>query len=442
MMHPICRSYPLFAVIARILAPAFIAVCLMYGCAHRDAKAPKVVTIRVADWGGASADENSNRINKELLDEFHRTHPGIRIQMEHIPDAYVQKLLMMVLAHTEPDVIVLDASSAAMFINNNTLRDLTPFIESDPEMDLSVFYPNVLNIARRGKALYALPGDFTPMMMYYNKAAFRRAGVPYPREDWTWNDFLATAKQLTIRKNGRVTQYGMEVTNWMPGWITWIWQNGGDVLSPDGKKATGYLNSKASIEAVRFYTDLVTKHKVAPTVSQAQALGSENFLAGATAMTVSGHWMIPHFIATEGSIPGYKFSDVGVVGLPKGKHRVTVQYESGPAMMKGTRHPREAWEYIKFRTGPFSQRKISEQGLAISANRHIADEFRDRSPLEPVFLENIQYARGPWGAQVEMYALVEDIGREAIDEVLLGRATPEEALTRAAHRIDIQLGVQ
>jgi len=111
-------------------------------------------------------------------------------------------------------------------------------------------------------------------------------------------------------------------------------------------------------------------------------------------------------------------------------------------MMKGTRHPREAWEYIKFRTGPFSQRKISEQGLAISANRHIADEFGDRSPLEPVFLENIQYARGPWGAQVEMYALVEDIGREAIDEVLLGRATPEEALTRAAHRIDIQLGVQ
>jgi multiple sugar transport system substrate-binding protein len=405
------------------------------GCRRPPRTEGPVVTIHVADWGGASADEKSNQINADILREFHRLHPNIRVQMEHMPDAYVQKVMMTLLAGTQPDVIALDASSAAIFINNNALQDLTPFIEKDKSMDLGVFYPNVLNIARRGKALYALPANFTPMMMYYNRASFQKAGVPEPKDGWTWDDFRRSADSLTIRKRGKPVQYGFNVTNWMPGWITWIWQNGGDVLSPDGKRAHGYLDSEKSIAAITFYTDFV-KNGMAPTTSEAQAMGTSNFQAGRVAMDVNGHWMIPSYRANE----IYRFEDIGVVGLPRQANRVTVMYESGPAMMKGCKHPQEAYEYIKFVTGPYVQRKTSEQGLGISANRKIAEEFRGASPLEPMFLDNIQYARGPWGARVEQYALVEDIGREAIDEILLGRSTPTVALRNAARRIDIQLG--
>lgn len=407
------------------------------GC-RRETSMAKVVTIHVADWGGASADERSNRINQEILDEFHRRHPGIRVQMEHMPEAYTQKVMMTVLADTQPDVMTLDASYAAIFIDNDTLEDLTPFIEADPEMDLAVFYPNVLNIARRSKAVYALPANFTPMMMYYNRASFDRAGVPYPRADWTWADFRRAAERLTLRQNGRVTQYGFNVTNWMPGWVTWIWQNGGDVISPDGTRARGYLDSPKSVEAIRFYTDLV-KDGLAPTTSQAQAMGTSNFQAGRVAMDVSGHWMIPSYLANT----MYNFDDVGVAPLPRrdaDSPPITVMYESGPAMMKGTKHPREAYAYIKFVTGPFAQRKYAEQGIGISANRNIAEEFRHKSRLEPAFLDSVPDARGPRGADVELYALIEDIGREALDEILVGGKTVEQALSEAARRIDNQLG--
>ena len=427
------RAIPVLLAAVLLLAGA-----LLGGCVRKAAQAEGVVTIHVADWGGASADERSNRINKEILDEFHRRHPKIRVQMEHMPDAYTQKVMMTVLAGSQPDVMALDASYAAIFINNNVLEDLTPFVEADPEMDLSVFYPNVLNIARRGKALYALPGNLTPMLMYYNKASFDRAGAPYPNGDWTWPEFRDAAERLTIRKGGRVEQYGFNVTNWMPGWIMWIWQNGGDVLSPDGARATGYLDGPKSVEAVRFYSDFV-KDGLAPTTSQAQAMGTSNFQAARVAMDVSGHWMIPTYKANE----MYEFDDIGVVGLPRrdaNSKPVTVMYESGPAMMKGSQHPQEAYAYIKFMTGPFVQRKIAEQGLGISANRHIAEEFRSKNDLEPVFLDNIQYARGPWGANVELYALIEDIGREAVDEILLGKRSVEDALHEAARRIDNQLG--
>jgi multiple sugar transport system substrate-binding protein len=409
------------------------------GCSRQDRVEANVVTIHVSDWGGASADEKSLQQNKQMLAEFERLHPNIRVMPEHMPEAYVQKVMMTMLAGTQPDVITLDASSAAIFIDNNALENLTPFIEKDPEIDLSVFYPNVVNVARREKALYALPSNFTPMMMYYNKASFRRAGVPYPKEGWTWAEFHEAARKLTVRKNGKVVQYGFGATNWMPGWIMWIWQNGGSVLSPDGTKATGYLNGNASVEAMRFYTDLVCKEHLAPSTSEAQAMGTSNFQAGRVAMEVWGHWMIPSYRQNE----VYSFDDVGVVGLPrrnKNTPPVTVMYEAGPAMMRGCKHPNEAWEYIKFVTGPYVQRLYAEQGIAISANRSIAREFRSKSSLEPSFLDNVQYARGPTGATVEQYALVEDIGKEAIDEILLGKRSVEAALTEAARRIDVQLG--
>jgi len=406
------------------------------GCRKQDASR-SVVTIHVADWGGASADARSQAIEANTLAEFHRLHPNIHVEREHMPDSYVPKVLMTVLAHTEPDVIALDASSAAIFINNGVLRDLTPFIEHDPQVKLSGFFPNVVNVARRGKALYAMPANFTPMMMWYNKASFRRAGVPYPKDGWTWDDFLATAKRLHMQdKNGQTVQYGFEVTSWMPGWVMWIWQNGGDVLSPDGTHASGYLDGPKSVEAIRFYTDLERKWHVSPSTSQEQALGDLNFEAGRVPMMVSGHWVIPSFLANE----NVHFNDIGVVGLPRKDKRVTVIYESGPAMMKASRHPKEAWEYIKFMTGPWVQKQYAETGIGVSANRRVAEGFRGRTAQEPAFLDNIQYARGPWGDTVEQYALVEDIGKEAIEEIRLGKATPQDALTRAAKRIDVQLG--
>jgi multiple sugar transport system substrate-binding protein len=427
-MRMIRPPWPLPLILSILLASA--------GCSRKPATR-SVVTIHVADWGGASADARSQAIDAEILAKFHALHPDIHVEREHMPDAYVQKVLMTVLARTEPDVITLDASSAAIFINNGVLRDLTPFIKNDPEEDLSVFYPNVLNIARRGDALYALPGNFTPMMMWYNKASFARAKVPLPKAGWTWDDFRRTAKRLTLRdKNGKVTQYGFELNSWMPAWITWIWQNGGDVLSPDGTRATGFLDGPKAVQAITFYTDLERKDGVAPSTSQAQALGALNFEAGLVPMMVSGHWEIPGFRANE----NVRMQDIGVVGLPRNEKRVTVLYESGPAMMKGSRHPREAWEYIKFMAGPFVQRKYAETGIGLSANRKVAEEFRNRSPLEPAFLDEVKFARGPWGARVEQYALVEDIGKEAIEEIRLGKATVQEALSRAARRIDVQLG--
>ncbi|HZO88630.1 MAG TPA: sugar ABC transporter substrate-binding protein [Chthonomonadaceae bacterium] len=410
------------------------------GCARGRGETARRVVLHVADWGGASADPSMNRFQNEVMAEWQRLHPNIEIQPEHIPGSgeYVPKLLTAFVAGTEPEVMSLDASSAADFIDNDTLRDLTPFVRQD-HLDLSTYYPNVLNLARRGEHLYALPADFTPMMLYYNKRLFDKAGVPYPKDGWTWEDFRQACRRLTVWPKGapHPTRYGFLLENWMPGWITWIWQNGGDVLSPDGTHATGYLDSPATIEAVQFLADLVREH-LAPSLSETQAQGADPFASGMVAMKISGHWNIVGLRASE----TIRMDDVGVVGLPQQKRRVTVIYESGYAITKGCRHPREAWEYVKFMSGPFVQRKKAELGIGISANRQIAEARRHANALEPVFLDNVRYGIAPWGARVESYAQVEDIGKEMMEEVLVGRVPVPQALHAAARRVDAELGVQ
>lgn len=429
-------------IIAWVVLPAFlVSLFLCSGCGREATNGTEgAVTLHVADWGGASSDPNMMRFERNVAAEWQRLHPNIRVQQEHIPGSgeYVSKMLTAFVAGTEPDVMSLDASSAAAFIENHTLRDLTPLVKQE-NLDISVYYPNVLDMARRGDSLYALPADFTPMMLYYNKRLFDKAGIPYPKDGWTWADFRDACRKLTVTPSGAMhpTQYGFQAENWMPGWIMWLWQNGGDALTPDGKRATGALNSPVTIEAIQFFADLI-KERLAPSLSQTQAQGADPFNSGLVAMKISGHWNIVGLKASE----TIRLEDVGVVGLPQNKKRVTVLYEMGYAITNGSKHPREAWEYVKFMSGPFVQRERAVLGIGISGNRFIAESRRHISPLEPIFLDNVRHGIAPWGARVENYAQVEDIGKEMMDEILVGGVPVPDAAGAAARRIDAELGVQ
>ena len=248
------------------------------GCGEQ-AEQPEII-LRVSNWGGAQVESDFMRLERQFTREFEAQHPGVSVRVEQIPGygQYAPKLLMMHVTGSVPDVIHLDASSAAVFIDNGVVGDLTPYIEKDQaagKFSLDDYFENVVNIDRRGDELYAIPLDFTPMVVYYNKRLFDAANVPYPQPGWTWDDFLDKAQKLTIFPEGArsPTQYGFFFENWMPFWVLWFWTNGADVLSPDGTRAGGYLDSPKSIEAMQFLVDLMTKHRVTPQLKESSAAG-------------------------------------------------------------------------------------------------------------------------------------------------------------------------
>lgn len=395
---------------------------------------PATTVLRIAAWGGAGDDSDAARIEREVYAEFERQNPGVEIQLENIPGSqdYVRKVLLSFIAGAEPDVIRLDASSAAVFINNGALKDLTPFVEGEDGIDLSDYYENVVNIARRERSLYAIPVDFTPLVVYYNKRLFDEAGVPYPSDNWTWNEFLAKAKQLT-----KGDQYGFTFTNWMPGWLPWVWNNGGDVLGPDGK-AVGTADSQATIEAVSWLRDLITVHKVAPSLSQMAAEGAAPFANATAAMETSGHWNLVGLA----SAPKVKLDEIGIAPLPVsrlGRKPVTVIYESGWSIGRNCKNPDLAWKFIKYYTSEEVQRKIQQTGIGVCARKDIANE-RAIDAREQEFLRIIPSGREPWGAKVEGYDYVESEGQKMMDGILKSGRDAARSLRDFARAVDRQLG--
>jgi len=404
------------------------------GCADDGAA---TTVLRVSNWGSPAVEPSFMQVERELWAEFERRHPGVRVQIEQIPGPgqYAPKLMMMHLTGSTPDVVHLDASSAAVFMNNDVLRDLRPRLERDPDIAADQYFDAVLDVYRRDDALYAIPLDFTPMVLYYNKKLFDEAGVPYPQPGWTWDDFLHKARMLTKPPppgKSLPAQYGFFFENIMPFWSPWLWSAGGDVLSPDGSRAAGFLDGPQSVGAVRFLVDLLRRHHVAPTLRESAIEGANPFLEGRAAMDLKGHWMLIDYRA--------RGLDVGVVELPRIVDRpVTVIYAAGLAIMRKARQPDLAWEYIKYFTSKEVQIKRLASGLAISGNRSAAERFAG-TETEDAFLRQIEHARPPWGARVESYPFVEELGNEMMRDLLnADQANVEQALRRTAKLIDAAL---
>jgi multiple sugar transport system substrate-binding protein len=270
--------------------------------------------------------------------------------------------------------------------------------------------------------------------LYYNKKLFDENGVPYPPDRWNFRDFVNTAKKLTKGK-----QYGFKFANWMPGWVTWLWNQGGDVLSPDGTRAAGYCDSESNTKAVEFLLQLTDKDKVAPNLSAAAAMGVDLFTNGTAAMEVSGHWAMVGYSAApkdDNGKPLLDLRDVGVTFLPTElPESKTVIYAAGYAITRNCKDPKLAWEFIRFMTSAKNQRRLNKTGIAVSGRLDVSRE-NATNDREKKFLQIIPTARVPWGSRVERYEYVETVGQKMLDAVLLNGKPPRLALEQMAEEID------
>jgi ABC-type glycerol-3-phosphate transport system substrate-binding protein len=106
--------------------------------------------------------------------------------------------------------------------------------------------------------------------------------------------------------------------------------------------------------------------------------------------------------------------------------------------MKQCQHPDLAWKYLKYATSEAVQVKRVASGLAISGNRKAAQHYMG-NPVEDAFIRALDFARPPWGAGVENYAVCQDFGKEALDNILGSGVPVQKALSDAAKLMDAAL---
>lgn len=197
--------------------------------------------------------------------QFQKDNPDIKVDITgYAPnDEGFAKLQTALQSGQGIDLLRLPSDRLPGFVNDGLIDPVEPYLTDADKADI---LPNVLDVTRvaDGKA-YAWPLWVVPMGMYLNKDVFAEAGVEMPPKDWTWEQFVDTAKKLTFKRAN-----GEQVYGWSgfvdPGVInTWaLWMNQDPsvrAINADGKYG---FNSEAAYAGLQRIADLALKDKVTP----------------------------------------------------------------------------------------------------------------------------------------------------------------------------------
>jgi len=197
-----------------------------------------------------------------------------------------QRLTAAIAGNTAPGLVMLEITRYGLFAERGVLAPLQPYLDASETDLLGRIRPFALEASQYLGESYVIPFNVSTPVMYYNRDAFRAAGLDPDAPPATWDDWLAAAQALTIRDDsGTVSQWGMTTP---PQWGRWAMTNqaGGGWVDPADNAVQ--LDSPESIAAYQFAADLVNVHEV---VSLDAALdedvADEYFMSGRAAMEVN-----------------------------------------------------------------------------------------------------------------------------------------------------------
>jgi multiple sugar transport system substrate-binding protein len=335
------------------------------GCGKGKASADKQIVIRFNTLDSGIYAEPMQLI----ADRYMAENPGVKIEMEIIPDNYDTKLLAQLSSNSAADLINLGAT-AKDFGEQGIVVDLMPYIKASG-WDLDQYIPSTLLPGKVGGKLYTLPKDYSSFAILYNKKLFDAAGIPYPKDGWTWDECIATARALTNVGEGR---WGIEFQGlWVDPFEAILYAYGGRTVSPDGKQYTGYLNSDASVRAITDYVRWHTVDKVAPTPSQRNSMSTVDlFATGKVAMFMYGPWALEDYAAN----PEIDFGTVRLPAGPKGQKNSLAWL--GYGINAKSKVKDEAFKFLTYFCGPVGSEILTVTSLPTV--KSVNEKYRARAP--------------------------------------------------------------
>ncbi|MDO9574798.1 MAG: sugar ABC transporter substrate-binding protein, partial [Candidatus Contubernalis sp.] len=317
-----------------------LSVCA--GCIRKQEPSIKKVRLTYAMWENLPVQVKTN---KEVVDRFNKTHPGIEVKMEQ---STIDKILIQIGAKCAPDIFFWQGFRIPELAEKNTILPLDNFIKEDSNFNIADYFRVSLVPAHYKGKLYLFPTHTDFALLYYNKSLFDKYNVKYPGVDLTWDKLVPLAQKFThdINGDGRIDIFGINVDTRLVEIM--LCQKGLSHFNPEGTKIN--FNDPAFIDILQYLKDMRDKYKVAPSISEMESIGNQDvmFETGRLAMAILGSWMIP---AYSEKIKNFEW-DVSYIPRYPGSKKGFCYLSQGNCISSSTKHPKEAWEFVKFFSGP------------------------------------------------------------------------------------------
>ncbi|MCC7355771.1 MAG: twin-arginine translocation signal domain-containing protein, partial [Anaerolineae bacterium] len=309
-----------------------------------------------------------------MADNMNKMFAGkFSVKLNHVPQ-FAGKVLTMVAAGDGPDIWHSNPGYDEPSLGY--MQNLTPFIQRDGIDPNKLWYEATWKPRLFYGNFYHVPVDIGGLTLGINKNLFDAAGVKYPTNAWTTDEFVDIA--LALKPKGKEQKWWPTNLSTAHGYT---WKGGGtisnlgfDIISADGHQVKGYLDRPESIAAVQWFIDLQEKHDVTMLGAEEQAFGEAVLLSGRLAIGVIE---TPEMGAARDA--PFKWE---MIWSPKYKDNPqhSFVYSSGWFSWSGARNKEEIWEVMKYISGPEGSAIAHKAGAFASACPAVMEESAKTDP--------------------------------------------------------------
>ena len=404
------------------------ALTTLFGSSPGDAAPAADISakLKVYNWGNAQ----EAKVYEDAFARFRTAYPNVSVQNNIVPitswSDYADKLVTEVAAGNAPDVINIAIEGVRLAASKGLLRPLNDLIASDPE--LAALVAKVPEALKAGLTidgqLQVVPAGVQSMVIHYNTKLFKEAGLEPPKADWTWDDFLATAKALTKGEGGdRVFGFGIPWFNF--GMHPWYLTNGTYPVTDD--YAHSNLNNPKMIEAVQFIYDLVHTHKVSPDPIGLSVY--DQFAAGKLGMVGAGRWPVSGWVANG-------FTDFDINFWPRKETATTVFGPSGLGISPKSGNPELALQAIKAVVSVKTIEDMVRIGQQVPVYEEITQEdfYKANPPHAKIFYDALKTARAV--AAPKYFSSIDRILGRTLDQIITNAVSVADGMKQGHDELE------
>lgn len=322
----------------------------------------KPVKLRYTLW-----DRNQLPGEQQLVNEFEKNNPGIKVEIELTPyDQYFIKLSSAVGGNVAPDVFWMNMPNFQQYVKNGMLEPLSNYLKEKSAPKLDDFVKSSVDAYQYQSQQYAIPRDIDAIAVWYNKKMFDQAGVSYPDKNWTWDDLKQKSVQLRKGLDKQSYPLAMEFSSGQDSYFNLLLQAGDKIVLPEGK--TDVANDKA----IAVYRDVQGMLNAGLIQPPGEMEASDVFQSNRAAMVYAGSWWALPLSQNE-----LIKDHIGVVPMPKMAEQAGVSHSLAFAMSAKSQHKDAAWKFIEFMSSEHAQQTLATGKVVIPANQKVAKEWAE-----------------------------------------------------------------
>lgn len=315
--------------------------------------------------------------SEEIFDGFQDEHPHIKVNAIESPwGDYVKQIVTRIAGDTAPDLWFEENAKILGYGERGVAEDLTPYIEGDEDFDEDEYVDALFATSTPDGTVYGIPHGINPIALVYNKSMFDEADMDYPSDDWTFDDMIEAAEELTDKDNDI---YGMHIAgNITPGWYPWIRAGGGHIL--DETLTETRLTEPETLEALNLYKDAVDR--VSPTKEFIEASGGDVFGKGIAAMNFLQYSNQRHI---NEEFPDLDYDAAMIPKAFDGENRyVTMVVNSWVMYSKSDQDVKDAaWEFLKYYLSEEPQMILAESFASLPVKKTALEALAEITDTKP-----------------------------------------------------------